>query len=62
MRIINQVKNMVAAMSVHGQRVQFFYSSLDTTNIFRSYNLGHHNLGHTYGPDQAQVEIVGWES
>ena len=27
----DQVKNMVAAMSVHGQRVQFFYSSLDTT-------------------------------
>jgi len=27
----DQVKNMVAAMSVHGERVQFFYSSLDTT-------------------------------
>jgi len=26
----DQVKNMVAAMSVHGQRVQFVYSSLDT--------------------------------
>ena len=26
----DQVKNIVAAMSVHGQRVQFFYSSLDT--------------------------------
>ena len=32
----DQVKNMVAAMSVHGQRVQFFYSSLETT-IFSAY-------------------------
>jgi len=29
--LINQIKNMIAAMSVRGQRVQFFYSSLDTT-------------------------------
>jgi len=27
----DQVKNMLAAMNVRGQRVQFFYSSLDTT-------------------------------
>ena len=27
----DQVKNMVAAMSVHGQRVQLLYSGLDTT-------------------------------
>ena len=27
----DQDKNMVAAMSVHGHRVQLFYSSLDTT-------------------------------